>query len=424
MARFRASYGVNEAIEPRLDATDKPLFDRVAPMIADNPQAALNTLLAELRPDSNPAFHFLAGNLQYQLGNYQSAEGHLARAIEMLPSFRRAHRTLSLIHVQRSDFARGTGSLLEVIRLGGGDAQSYGLLAYCYLKLEKYQSSLVAYRQARMFDPDSIDFRRGEAYCLSMTGEPEQSVALYDELLMANPTDPELWLMQVNGLMDMDRRVDAIANLLAAVRLGKNDWQTQTMLGGLFLQENLPARAGEFYLAALDAAVSAPAVSREVPMEDLLKPLDNLIRFQQLDSASLYLGKLRAMAGATENPRQSVEFDFREASIHFEKDQLAQARAMAESVLDRDPLMGHALILLGRIHARNSEYENALLSLRRAANLEEFRHEALIELARLHVKRREYQQALENLRRARQARPSAYLDQYIDGLEKAMDALD
>ena len=55
-------------------------------------------------------------------------------------------------YIQRTDYQAAIEPFLKVIELGGSDAQSYGLLAYAYLNQEKYESSLSAYRMARMFD--------------------------------------------------------------------------------------------------------------------------------------------------------------------------------------------------------------------------------------------------------------------------------
>src|SRR5690606_2516228 len=133
------------------------------PFLREDPRRAITEVERALGSSENPAFRFLLGNLHYEIGEFDRSESELKRAIEAFPDFRRAHRTLGLIHIQNQAFPAAIESWLKVITLGGGDAQSYGLLGYAYLAEKKYRSALSAYRMARMFKPDSIDFRRGEA---------------------------------------------------------------------------------------------------------------------------------------------------------------------------------------------------------------------------------------------------------------------
>src|SRR5690554_6989854 len=128
--RFLASYGVNAAIEPTLGVEDRKLYERIAPYLHDDQARAIREVEAALAPDSNPAYRFLLGNLYYEAGDWEKSERYLREAIARFPDFRRAHRTLGLVLIQEGRYSEAVDTWLTVIRLGGGDAQSYGLLAY------------------------------------------------------------------------------------------------------------------------------------------------------------------------------------------------------------------------------------------------------------------------------------------------------
>ena len=181
--RFLANHGVNEAIEPKLTVDERPLQEAILPHLRDNPREAIRLIEQAITPETNPAFLSILGNLYYQIDDFANSERYLRQTLEKFPSLRRSWRTLALCYVQRDMFKASVAPLLKVIELGGGDAQSYGLLAYSHLLNEKYESALAAYRMARMFKPDSLDFRRGQAQCLLMTHQHLAAVALFDELI-------------------------------------------------------------------------------------------------------------------------------------------------------------------------------------------------------------------------------------------------
>ena len=98
--RFLASYGINEAIEPKLESKDRGLYEKALPHLQNNPQEAIRVVEEGLPDDEEkPAFQFLIGNLYYQLGNFPQSERALTRATKAFPAFRRAYRTLGLIYI-------------------------------------------------------------------------------------------------------------------------------------------------------------------------------------------------------------------------------------------------------------------------------------------------------------------------------------
>ena len=415
--RFLATHGVNEAIEPKLTQEDRPLYESIAPHLRTAPAEAIRIATAGMTDDSNPAFHFLLGNLHYQVEDYANCEKSLRVAIQKFPSFRRAHRTLALAHIQRNQYAPAVEPLLETIKLGGGDDQSYGLLAYSYLTLEKYESALSAYRMARMFKPDSPDFKRGQAHCLLMTQQHKAAIAMFDELIAESPDEREFWLLQANAYLGIDRKKQAIANLEIIADAAQADFASLTLLADLHLDQDNHVLALKRYRQALS----------EFPPTDpepALRPLDYLIQRRLYEDARNYLELLRQKLGdeLMKDPRSTRRIATHEAQIELEIGDADKGAAILREALKSVPLDGRSLLLLGEYHLREKEYEKAGLQFDRALSAPETKVEALIAQGRLAVEQGLLSEAIPSLRNAQALRPSPEVERYIAAIRRALEA--
>jgi tetratricopeptide (TPR) repeat protein len=413
--RFLASHGVNEAIEPKLTLEDRPLQEAILPHLRDNPREAIALVEQALTPETNPAFLNILGNLYYQVEDYAAAERYLRQTLEKFPTLRRAWRTLALCHVQRERYRDAIEPLLKVIELGGGDAQSYGLLAYSHLANEKYESALAAYRMARMFKPDSLDFRRGQAQCLLMTEQHAAAVALFDELLMESPGETEFWRGQANAFLALEDYGKAIANLEIIADSGKADWAGLTLLGDLYLNQ--------------DAAHLALATYRRALMEttpgnwaDSLRPLKYFLQRHLFSEARDYLQILREKTAGKLDQRAARELVVAEAHVEMETGDAKKARVALEKVVGEDPLDGASLLLLGEYHQRLPDFEQAEYYFERAASAPNHEFDARVALGRLAVDRGDMKGALVPLRAALRLRASPNVERYIEAIQRAIDA--
>lgn len=416
--RFLASYGVNESIEPRFSEADRRLFEQVAPWLADNPRRALQIVEAALGTDANPAFYFLQGNLHYQLGEYMRAEAALRTAVEKMPSFQRAYRTLGLIYTlqKRSEEARTAWQ--KVITLGGGDAQSYGLLAYALLNLEHYASALSAYEMARLFAPESRDFKRGLAQCLLMTGQHDQAIAYFDELIEAEPAETDYWLLQANALLARERYLDAIGNLVVVNASPNATGDTHTLLGDLYLHQGMPTEAWQSYTAALEASPRPSA-------EKALSSLENLLNRNEFDYAARYTDTLQNHYGnALAQEPLATRVQIAHASIALSQNAFQRVIDLLTPIVEAQPLNGLALLRIARAHAEIDHRETAEFYWERATLIPETRHEAWLELARSHVEHTEWDQAVALLEKAQANNPQPHIARYLEQVKKAATTLE
>lgn len=412
--RFMASYGVNEAIEPKLTQADRPLQEAILPHLRNNPRTAIQLIEQALKPDTNPAFLNILGNLYYQVDDFSSSERYLRQALEKFPALRRSWRTLALSLVQRNQWENAVAPLLKVIELGGGDAQSYGLLAYAYLSMEKYESALAAYRMARIFEPDSLDFRRGQALCLVQTEQPRAAIALFDELIAEHPDESRFWLGQANAYLAVDERKKAIANLQIVADSGKGSWDSWILLADLYLNEDIPQLALQSYSNAF----------QERPPSDLsvaVRPLHYFVSRRLFAEARIYLDLIRSKLEGELDPKEQRKLLLSEARIEMSEGLTVKALERLKSVVASDPLDGEALLQLGEYYLEQEEFGEAEFHFERATSIESVSSDAYIALGQLHVAQGELQAALSPLRKAFQKEPAANLQRYIDSIERALE---
>ena len=413
--RFIGSYGVLADVEPKLSQADRPLYESIAPYLQSNPRYAIQQVEKKITNKSNAAFDFLLGNLYYSIQEYDSSRTALRTAIRKFPSFRRAYRTLALIEVQRGQLNASIPLWLKVITLGGGDAQSYGLLAYAYLREEKYRSALTAYTMARMFNPDSEDFKRGEAQCLLMTENYAGAIALFDDLIADAPSNGEYWLFQANAFLSEKHPDKAIANLEIAHDLGNATWQSLSLLGDLYLSRNNWNLAVVTYQEAVNQHPSTP-------VDKALNPLRSLLKIGLYQEAQTYMQTFNTIFAEKLKLEHQVEHRLMVIRINLGLGKTIEARKQLLEILDTDPLNGDALILLGNYEKEQGNLAAAELHLERASHLPDFRAEAWENLGKLFIERRDLKQAIYYFEKAYALTQAGYLKDYLKRLKNAVDA--
>lgn len=413
--RFYGSFGINSAIEPKLTQEDRPLYESIEPYLKNNPTKAIQLAKEGISKDSNAAFDYLVGSLYYTQSNYSSATTYLKAALKKFPDFRRAHRNLALIYIQQDRYNDSIKHLLRVIELGGGDGQSYSMLAYAYLTQEKYQSALSAYQLARMFLPDSKDVRRGEAQCLLMTEQHSAAIALFDELIAENPSEQDFWLFQANSYLSQEQLSDAIANLEIAHTVATPSASSLSLLGDLYLNQDAYTLALQSYEAALKR-------DPQVKPEQAFKPLRRLMQLGLFDEARAYIALIESSLQSELSPEQAAEKAVFTAQLTIEGGNFEQGLAQLEAVLAEQPLNGDALILMANVQLDREAYEEATFYFERATSVPEAQIEALIGLARTDVAQAKFKDALKHLQKSQRIKKRPDVAQFMASIQKVVAA--
>lgn len=412
--RFLGSYGFLSGAEPELRRDELELLREVIELLKVNPEAAAAMLGTQVKEDSSAALDFILANLHFQTGKLDPAIEHYVRAIVKFPDFRRAHKNLGLLLVQRGDHGRGVEHLARAIELGDRDGRSYGLLGYCHIHLENHLAAEQAYRNAILQQPKVRDWKLGLARSLLAMEKYRDAVSLFASLIEDDPQDATAWLLQANAYVGLEQPRAAAVNLETVRMLGKAQTSTLVLLGDIYMNEGMYDLAAEAYLQVIqdDEAVQ--------DFDNAYRAAELLIRTGAFDPASRVLAGIDERYGKQLDADRELKVLTLEAKVARAQDRDAEAAELLESIVRRDGTRGDALLELARYYRDQGQIEKALLQVERAEKLEDFRYRALLEHAQLQVGERDYAQAAALLEQALQIQSEPRVERFLARVEAAV----
>ncbi len=410
--QFAESYLAETEIEPRVTQAERDRMLSVLELISsDSLDEAARLLQRHTKDASSAVFDFTLANIYFQKDQLEPAAEAYERAVAKFPKFRRAWKNLGLIHVRNSDFAKAIPALTRTIELGGGDALTYGLLGFAYSSVENNLAAESAYRLAVLLDPVTLDWKMGLARSLFRQQRHADAAALCETLIAENPSHADLWLLQANAYIGLNEPLKAAVNYELVDHMGKSTADSLTMLGDIYVNQELFEIAVGSYLRALEMdpgrtsqrAIRAAAVLTARGAYEETKRLIERIETlpgNDLDTEQRKdLLKLRARIAVAEGSGQD------------------EIRVL-EEIVALDPLEGEALILLGQYCARAGDSEKAVFYYERAQSLEKHEADARVRHAQLLVQQGKYTEALSLLRRAQDVKPREDVQKYLEQVER------
>jgi len=348
---FTASYGTLAGYEPTLSEEEKSTLRTLIKIIKARPEQAIKQLSEQIKEDDSAAFDFILANLYFQEGDLVAAEKFYLQAIKKYPSFRRAYKNLGFVNIQSGDYVSAINSISKSMELGDVDGRAYGLLAYSYLTQENYYPAEAAYRQAILMQPEVVDWKLGLARCLLEMGQYSDAVAIFETLITDDPNNTDYWVLQSNAYLGLDESLKAARNLEVVQRLNKADIQTLSLLGDIYMNNEMPDLALNAYLLAAELA-------QDEDLDLLIKSAKVLTLTVNYEQAETIIGKIRNDLAKYYADQGKLS----EAITRFE-----QAQKIRK--YERPALVAHAQTLVN-----NKEYDEALPLLNRALRIESDRN--------------------------------------------------
>ncbi len=411
-ARFLGSYGFLSGAEPEISPRELDLLREVIDLMQANPRAAAARLTGEVGPQSSAALDFILANLQFQNGDLDAAVTSYESALKKFPDFRRAHKNLGLLHVQRGELPLAVPHLSRAIELGDRDGRNYGLLGFAYLDQENYIAAEQAYRSAILQEPETKDWQLGLARSLLAQEKYLDAASLFETLLAADPNDTTVWMLQANAYVGLDRPLDAAVDLEAVRALGKAQTSSLTLLGDIYMN------AGMYELAksAYQEVIRSDEKGTQFPTA--YRAAELLIRTRSYGEAQQLLASIDRRY--TDLPAEDeLEVLTLKAKLARGQGRAQEAAPLLESIVERDGTRGDALLELADYYKEKGDAERALLMVERAEKIEAYEHQALLVRAELLVAARDYAQAAEVLRRALEIKPEPRVEQFLARVEDA-----
>lgn len=409
---FTGSYGFLAGAEPEISAEEIDALRSLIDIINVRPKVAIEQLEQQITKETSAAFDFILANLYFQEGKLRDAEKHYKIAIEKYPDFRRAYKNLGLLQAQDSNFEDAVVTISTALEKGVVDGRAYGLLGYGYLTQELYYPAEAAYRQAILVQPEVEDWKIGLARCLLQTKQYTDAIALFDTLLQKKPDNVDYWLLQSNAYLGNDESPAAAQNLEIVRRMGKAKLETLTLLGDIYMSNELPDLALDAYLAA-----SYKATKEDISA--ILRAASLLNRSGNNDQANTMIARIRDGFSQHISEDQELELLTIEAKIARASGDDLKAITILTEIVKRDSLNGEALIEIGKYYAEQGDMARATIRFQEAEKIEAFERAALIAHAQALVREGDYAKAVPMLRRALQIKLEPHIQEYARRVERA-----
>jgi tetratricopeptide (TPR) repeat protein/predicted Ser/Thr protein kinase len=196
-------------------------------------------------------------------GDNVKARGALEKAIQLSPSFFKAHRLYGAIALNEGDALAAIESYASILEKKSDDISSISNIGIGHLLNGDYQQAAVRFRQAVELAPHNSTYLLNHADAESLAGRDESAVALYRQVV-AMATDP-------NNRDHLRNRVQALAHI-------KQFSEAIQLLQ--LLQRADPDNIDTHYTSAMVYALAGDLTSAMVNVENALAKNLSKIWFQ------------------------------------------------------------------------------------------------------------------------------------------------
>jgi tetratricopeptide (TPR) repeat protein len=407
------NFNISSDLEPKLPATEKEAFTKIADLAATDVVKAYFELKSVVTADSSAVFDFTLGSIAYQLNRPNEAAKYLESATRKFPNYLRAYKNLGLIQLQQGRTDDAIKSLTRSIELGGGDGNTFGLLGTAYVSKENFVSAEGAFRNALLLQPTTPEWKLGLARCIFRQNKYAEAVSLMNDLIERQPDKPEFWLLLASAHLGLKEPIAAATCYEMIDRLGKSTPDTLTSLADIYLQESNYPLAVETYLRALDLK---PGQKIDRP----LRAAEVLNGKGAPAEAGILLERLKIYAGNNIDTDKKKKMLKLEAKIASAQGKTAESAAVLEQILKEDPLDGDALLLLGQHYAKSNQPEKAIFLFERAEGMEQFEADAKVRHAQVLVTAGKYDEAVPLLKRAQEIKARDSIARYLEQIERLL----
>jgi tetratricopeptide (TPR) repeat protein len=411
--RALENFNIHSDLEPKLPATEKEAFTKIADLAATDVVKAYFELRAKITPDSSAVFDFTLGSIAYQLNRPNEAAKYLESATRKFPTYLRAYKNLGLIQLQQGRTDAAIKTLTRAIELGGGDGNTFGLLGTAYVSKENFVAAEAAFRNALLLQPNTPEWKLGLARCIFRQNKFAEAVSLMNDLIQRQPDKPEFWLLLASAHLGLKEPVAAATCYEMVDRLGKATPDTLMSLADIYLQESNYPLAVETYLRALD-------LKPDQKIDRPLRAAEVLNGRGAPTEAAILLAKLQAYVGNNIDADKKKKMLKLEAKIASAEGKSKESAEVLEKILAEDPLDGDALLLLGQHYAKSNQPEKAIFLFERAAGMEQFEADAKVRHAQVLVTTGKYDEAVPLLKRAQEIKPRESIARYLEQIERLL----
>ena len=331
---------------------------------------------------------YLIGTIYLQLEQFVPAEAALEAALVPLPDYLRVHEALAILLVRTDRLEEARVHLTRAAELGLNTPSLHASLAYVNAKAENWWGAASGYQQALAMQHDERNWQSGLLQALNETQQYAAGLALVEQMLQEDASNPNLWLYRAHMSLNSNQRELALTSVETALRLGDDSVANKQVAAALHMEQGSTARAVELLKGAA--------------AEDLdFQFLDQALGWLEYANEWDYFRDLFTAADARRSSLTELQRGrvlTRKASLELHDGNRPAAIASLQEAVQLDASNGEALMILGQAYRDERDYNRAELMFQRASTFDLHRDNASISLAQLAIDREDFERALTLLR--------------------------
>lgn len=407
---------ITSSLEVQLQPHEQGFARQIKPlMAANNYQAIAELFKSRTLNNDGTALQLLRGQILLMLKDLPNAELAFKASLDTMPDLAKAHQGLSLLYMQKQQYQQAQQHLIRAVELGRADAQVYAQLGFIYVQNNQHWSAIAAYRQALMLQPGQVQYQKGLLFALIEAGDLTQASVLLKELINQTPNDAQLWLQRGQIALEQGQQQQALTNIEISLKLQPKDHTNQLLAAQLHLNQGSSERAVELLTLTL---TNLPQQQEAAAINVTLQTLNWLVVQQQWGLVEKLVSPANVIK-AKFNQQQKAQFLVYSAQFAIEKGQLDTALKRLNEAVNIDPNLGDGLLSLANLYHQKNQLTQAKLMYVRAQSLPDFQLSAWLGLAQIAIDSQNYKEALGYLKKSLKANPQRHdLITNIRALEK------
>lgn len=397
-------------VEPQLTQREAQFRTEVLDLISKNEIDDAISRLESLQGD-NAVYDFMLGNIYFGQNKFPEAVLEYSKAVAQMSNFRRAWQNLALAQMRNTQFEAARDAFVRVISLGGTSAQTYGFLGMMHAQTGDYVAAESAFRMVMMMQPEVERWRMMLAQALFQQGRFGDGASLAGVLLQKNPNRADLWLLQANAFVGMNEPAKAAANLEIVHQLGASTYDSLSLLGNIYFND-------ESFDLAVDAYLRAAAIGKDKDHKPMLDVANRLAARSAYTESRRLVDGIESTYGEQLDQSARVSLRKLQARLAVAAGATEEQVALLQKIVEDDPLDGDALIQLARHYQQAGDLQAAILRYQQAAQNEQFGAEARVLHAQLLIADNRFSDALPLLRQAQSVKRREDVQKLIDYVER------
>jgi len=268
------------------------------------------------------------GNVYNDIGDIDSAQLHLERAVAINPTLSESHANLGNIYLEKNRVEEAIRQYQAALQLNPNDPKTHSNLGNAYMELDRFSFAVSAYRRSIALDPNFIDAYRNLSLVFSKHERYGEALSELRQAISLAPENAAIHTQMGELYYRMGNHQNAISQFREALQLKRNSPEAHYGLALCYRQLSQTASEIQAYKNTL--AIDP----------DMLPALVNLgnAYFGQgeYDSAIQYYRR------ALEMRNDDAWIYYNLGSAYSNKSDFAQAVVAYQQALEIDPEIGDA----------------------------------------------------------------------------------